>query len=295
VALGDKAFDGGESDVGYDEDCADDAPKATRALCIAAPLPADNATRTIPVPAWKQLPRGIDNALGQRVVKPLVAYSGGAFDVDSILSTAFTKGQAGQIVEITNWNGTPDDNAITIAFVGTNGLDDPDAGPPKWNGEDVWRPKSEIAGYPHYQGYVSGGILVSDTRLVGDEKLDISLLDSNGVAQTFRIQARLMARVGTLDKSHLSLTSYGRWDLAEALENRKTIVDFLAGPDPGDGGNFLNLTLNDQMNELFTAAADLPFTGSTLVDLSGDTQSPCSAISLALQTDAYPIKVARAQ
>ena len=296
VAFGDKSYDGGDDDVGFDEDCADDSPRLTRALCVAAPLPADNGTRAIPVPQWARLPGGIENALGQRVIKPLIAYSGGAFDVDVILSQAFSGGTAGQIVVLEDWNGLPDDNAITVAFVGTNGLDDPDAGPPRWDGTDVWRPKSDPSAYPHYQGYVSGGILVADTRGVGDEKLDIALTDSTGTQQTFHIQTRLMTRVGVLDQTHLSLTNYGRWDLAEALENRHDIARFLAGGDNTvDGGNGLFTTLDGEFEELFRGAADLPFTGSTEQDLGGDISAPCTAMSLALKAEAYPVKVAPAQ
>lgn len=288
VSLGGNPFDGGESDVGYDEDCSLDTSRTARALCVANEVP-NNDSRLIPSPPWTRLPGGIDNALGQRVVRPLQSLMSG-FDVDAIISSALSDGKAGELVVIEDWNGTGDDNELTITFVGALGLDpSADGGAPRWDGSDVWLPRSPVAVYPHFKGYVSGGQLVADTRGVGDERLDVNLVDSAGQTHQFLIQARLMSRAGTLDKTHLSLTSYGRWDLPEAKQDADAIAAFLSGdPDP-DGG--LHHALADQLPGLFDGAADLPFTGSTPADLNGNVSAPCSAISLALKAEAYPVRV----
>jgi hypothetical protein len=134
-------------------------------------------------------------------------------------------------------------------------------------------------------------VLVADTRDVGDEKLDINLVDSSGQTRTFRIQARLMTRVGRLDKTQLRLTSYGRWDLIDAKENATAIAAFLTGETDLDASVGAFATLNQELPGLFEAAADLPLTGSTPADLMGNVSAPCSAMSIALKAEAYPVRV----
>jgi hypothetical protein len=297
VELGSLRFDGGERDVGEDQDCSDrgwdgGAQKGQPVLCV--PLPIDRSVpRVIPIPNWVQSPGGVDNALGQRVVLPLLQFAGSSFDVDALLSGNFSAGRGGQLVKIERWNGLPDDDDIVLTYTGSHGLAQlPDGGAPpptRWDGTDVWEPTSSFDVYPHFTGYVAGGQLVVDTRGVGQEALDFSIPAGGGDPITFHITARLMSRVGTITPERLTLVSYGRWDLAEALDQSDAIAGVISGEPNADAGNATRMLLASELPGLLTGAADLPLVGNRPSKVNASI--PCAAISLALRAEAYPVRI----
>jgi hypothetical protein len=83
--------------------------------------------------------------------------------------------------------------------------------------------------------------------------------------------------------------SYGRWDLAEAIDQADEVVGFLTGEPRADAGNATRNLLACELPALFRGAADLPLVGNSSSRVNA--QLPCSAISLALRAEAYPIQV----
>ncbi len=290
VSLGAHAPDAGTYDIGRDQDCSPRAYRGLPTACTALPPDPVGDSGVVhliaPPPRWEALPGGVDNSLGQRVLVPLLKFAdstGQPFDVDAILSERLDAGLFGQIVQITDWNGLPDDPAITAVFGGADGTYLPDGGhlDPKWDGTDVWRPSSDLKHYPHFTGYVSGGQLVVDTRDSIVESIQVTLTDQSGLPHVFAIQGRQMVRVGELTQEHLTLVSYGRWDLADALAQTNEVAAFLSGDSNLDGG--IGGELANNLPPLFRAAADLPLGRAATVD------QPCTALSLALRAEAFPV------
>jgi hypothetical protein len=241
------------------------------------------------MPPWSPLPHGIDNSLGQRFIGPLVAFAKGVgmpVDVDALISQSLERGEFGALVVIDGWNGAPDDEQVLATFAGSRGLHKErptDPSPvPRWNGEDVWEPRSPTDHYPHMSGYVSGGTLVVDARSLGEEDSTLSI----GSAQDFVLQSQLVVRTARITPESLRLVTYGRVKFTDLLAQVPLLVKFLAGGqtcDSPDGTPGRILCLN--MPNLLRGAADLPAT---------EAPTPgrlCAAISVAAVADAFPAKM----
>ncbi len=268
-------------DVGYDQDCSTRADGGRPAWCVPYSQPPDDAILGGP---WWPLPHGVDNSLGQRVVAPLIAFGnsiGVAIDIDGTVTRSLQAGTFGEVVVVEGWNGTPDDADVTVSFIGSQGTG---GVPPTWQGNDVWIANAPVGTYLKFPGYVTGGVLVVDTRSVGEDDLTVTLPDRNGNPVSFQLAGRLTVRAATLTPEAMTLVSYGRWNLTDALAQVSTLVGFWAG-SPDDGGNAVAGILQSNLPDLFRAAADLPL---------GEASTPggrCAALSLAFRTEALPALV----
>ncbi len=282
LTLGSRPLPDGGYHAGLDQDCSL-REKGTPTACTPLEVPPQDGGYLVPVPPWVALPHGIDNALGTRVIGPLERAAQG-IDIDGLVSQALESGQAGQLVVVRGWNGLPDDDQVLVSFEGTDGTLLPDGGPnpvpPKWDGQDVWVPHGTPDSYPQYEGYVVGGTLVVDTRSAVQEGLSIALTDANGNRREFNFFARLISRVGTITPDSLELISYGRWDVADALDQVPLISDFLGTVSSGAGQ-----IVQSELPHLLIGAADLPIDFSPNPNPDG----PCTAISVALDAQAYRV------
>ena len=259
-------------DVGLDEDCSA-RPHGVPAWCLPTPPPATPAFITSP--DWAGLPDGIDNSLAQRVLAPLIAFSGGG-DVDGALSQTFESGQYGELIVVQDWNGTADDNDVTTRFLGSPGTVKQ---PPAWNGTDVWIPNAPVESYAAFKSYVAGGVLVADTRSIVEDDSTITL-EENGKPVIFTLAGRFMVRVATLTPKSMTMILAGRWNLDDALSQATPLSDFLANGDPVAQG-FIAASLPN----LLVGAADLPL---------GEAATPgvqCGAISFAVKAQAAPAHI----
>jgi len=215
---------------------------------------------------------GIDNSLAERAIAPLVSFAGGALDFDSVLSSGLEAGYYTELVVLDGWNGTPDDDEVLTSFIGSSGVA-PDSNPPRWDGSDTWIPNGRgYVDYPHYPSYVSGGVLVADTRSGGQ---DTSNIDLSVGGQTFTFSARFMVRVGRLAPDHLTLVTAGVWALSEAVSQVPVIAGFLANGNMG-----VQDVLDGNLPGLLSGAADISLTGGATPG------SPCAAISFGFVAEA---------
>jgi hypothetical protein len=284
-------------DVGFDQDCSTRAPSGLPAMCEPVFDPDVPPSQLIPLPAWAPLPHGIDNSLGQRFIAPLLAFArsfGRSVDVDALLSQALEQGTFGEIVVVDGWNGTADDDDVSATFVGSS--HGTQGSPPRWDGEDVWVPNSSADSYPHLKGYVSGGMLVVDSRGLGEEDSTFTIGSASAV-----LQSRLLVRAGAIAPSAMRMVTYGRINLADMLAQVPGLATFLsngqkcdmpgdartdAGTDAGTDPTNIAQILCATMPNLLRGAADLP---AGEVPTPGQ---PCEAISLAAVADAYRAKLA---
>jgi hypothetical protein len=265
--------------VGYDQDCSTRADGGLPALCLGYPNPGT----VVASPPWTPLPMGIDNSIGQRVQAPLVTFAqslGVHIDVDGAVSGLLETGKAGEIVILENWNGTPNDADVTATFVGTSGT----VGTPLWQGNDVWIANSAISIYPHFSAYIANGQLFVDTSSVGEDDLNVTLSDRQGLPVTFRLTGRLTVRAGSVTPDAMTLTTYGRWNLDDALAQVPNLVRLWAGSG-SDGGDPIGTTLGQGLTDLLRAAADLPLAGESIAP-PGRSLPRCAAISFAAQATA---------
>jgi hypothetical protein len=178
------------------------------------------------------------------------------------------------MIVLDNWNGTPDDADVTVTILGSNWRH---SEPPQWNGQDEWSPNAEVRAYTHYRGYVSQGVLVADTRNVGEDFVSIALNDPSGKPVDLDLATRLNVRVGRVTRDEMVLIQYGRWNLRDALAQVPFAVDVLAGSS--DGGS--QGILLGAIEVLLDQAADLPLGEAATPGV------PCGAISLASRAVAY--------
>jgi hypothetical protein len=267
----DQAFD-----QGLDLDCSP-RTEATGApvACIPPPLP-DPAKGAFPVTLepWVPLPHGIDNGLGLRVLGTLATLAktlGQSFDVDQTLSDDYEHGKTGELVVIDDWNGTPNDPNVHVRFAGSKGTE----APPNWDGKDRWIPNSAIDRYASFDAYVAEGVLVVDTRGIGEDDTTISVTDSNGNQYRFELKGRLMIRTGLLTQTSLTLYTAGRWNLADALQEHNALVALLA-----QGDSTVESILQPNLDRLLYAATDLPLGSNASAD------EPCRAISFGVRSTA---------
>jgi hypothetical protein len=269
-------------DVGLDLDCSARTGDATHTpgepvWCTAlAPFRGAIASPS----AWTPLAHGIDNALGQRMIEPLAHFAG--IDFDSVLSAGLENGSYTELVVVDGWDGTPNDNQVQTTFIGSPGTVGGQV--PVWDGNDYWIPNSNYNDYPHFPSYVSAGVLVADTRGVGEDVSNIALSVNN---QTFTFKPQLMVRVGVITPSHLRLTTAGRWSLVDAKQQVPVVATFLANAVSSDpnGAAGAKAFLENNLPGLFDGAADIP-----LGEQPTDGQ-PCGALSFGFVSDAEPARI----
>ncbi len=251
---------------------------------------------------------GRDTSLNAAVFDVLTAIPGFS---ESSLNDAIAKGQWSVLIEISDWNGLPDDAQVTAALKLSPGIHDKTK-PPTWEGADTWDVDTAsvdaITGAPlvvDHAAYVTGGTFVS-TRADG-ARLDL-LINGENFSVKFQqtvITARILSLGGasgdagadadadadatsgpTLDAAGdggSGAAPYqlvdgmiaGRWATADALQAIGGL------PDPISTGKLLcdpTSALGSTAVSLICDNADLP------VDSSLDrTGAPCTAISFAVR------------
>jgi hypothetical protein len=101
------------------------------------------------------------------------------------VNESIMNGQAGTLIEISNYNGLANDKAVNVGIVESRGLNDgsgcgttdPDGGlppyPPGWCGKDIWTvdPTGVIGDRPPYAATLSAGAYVTNHKLVINDPL----------------------------------------------------------------------------------------------------------------------------
>ncbi len=219
---------------------------------------------------------GVDNA-AENLFRLLLS-QGVALD-DTGLRTGIEAGQYGIVMQLSGYNGLPDDADVTLKVfnaVGVNG----DGGVPREDGQDQWTFDSDslIDGmFPAYfstRAYVAGGVLVADlVRLVVRARLPTgkgawSLLELE--VRSAHIVAHVGARAGagvSLERGHIA----GRMTLPSLLAQGQR------------SGACRDSGVYSVVKPIICAARDLP------LDPAKDGRDvPCDALSMGMGFDAVP-------
>jgi hypothetical protein len=261
------AYDTG---VGYNQDCSDRQPSGLPVLC--KPNFVDGG-----VP-WQAYPEGIDNALTQRMLGPLVvgaAQRGLNENLEQGIDDNFAKGGGGVLDIVYNWNGTPNDPKVSFRVVASIGT--VNAAIPKWDGSDEWiggadRPDPNLGqfeipdiNFATDSAYISNGVLFADLSFLDPAAADVF----NGKA-ALTVYLHNFKFIGTITQT--SITDMGAvalWSLDDALRAVPDLAGFLVACDP-----ILTDVLENDLPPLITGAADMP------LDPTAGPDQPCNAMSV---------------
>jgi hypothetical protein len=223
---------------------------------------------------------------------------------------AMHNGQYGLLIQITGYNGSMNDEQVTVALYASNGVAAPDGGTPapKHNGNDNWTVDP---------GYVMGGLGLIGTNCDSNNPAcmpqfaDTDAYVTNGVMVanlgtvplTFGSQPNIggavmllhdVLLVGTLVQTGISggdvgwgITNgsvSGRWETSELLSNLSTI------PDPKYPGSYFCGA--DPVYPLFKAGiCALQDIASDKSNDNSDPLAPCNALSMAFGFMAEPARL----
>jgi hypothetical protein len=270
-----------DTNVGYDLDCSDRKPTGLPVLCQAQLFDSG-------VPAWQVFPKGIDNAVAQRVLGPLnvASYQNNPdtfVSLDDRFTTQLEAGHGSVLTIVYNWNGTDDDPKVSVRLVSALGTTDGNA--PKWDGSDKWIAATAQADPDLHNdqiplvnsrtddAYVANGVLVVDYSFL---KPLINHIVNNGVA--LEVPLYDFHLVGQITKDSLLYSQgFGRWSLDSFQRELVNIAAFLSACDPTTF-----FVLKHKLPQIANGAADLP------VDVAAsDPTQPCTAISSTWAADAF--------
>ncbi len=176
---------------------------------------------------------------------------------------AMQDGQYGLLVQITGYNGTPNDEQVTVAIYASNGLAAPDGGKPApmHNGNDQWTVDPKYIGpaapvgtncdnnnalcvpsYSDGDAYVTNGVLVAN---LGEVPLTFGNQPNIGGAVMLLNDLLLVGTLvqtgisgGDVGWSIVNGSVSGRWETSDLLANLATIPDpmfpgsYFCGGDP---------------------------------------------------------------
>lgn len=232
---------------------------------------------------------GVDNQV-LKVAGPLAANFGTDIDRISRIDEFIKVGRAGLLLHIAGWDGTPNDDNLTVGFIASPGLYDhtgceatpppdggfgPEGGPPyvpRWCGKDKWAydpaftsnvVERIIAPARAVPAYVVDGVLSFQTELLplffGEVLLNV---------RSARVAGNLLK---SGDKVTLTNAVVG---------GRATPQDFFGG--------FALVVLTTSMNERFCRRPEFEIFRQTLCDnldlpSEGGASAPCGEISLGFQ------------
>ena len=267
-----------DTNVGYDLDCSDRKPRGLPVRC--KPYSASASGQT----PWEVYPEGIDNALTQRLLGPLLvqAAAAGIPPLDKGIDAKIASGGASAAYIIYNWNGTPNDPKVSFRVVTTLGT--VDGKPPKWDGSDRWiageaRPDPNLGqyeipddGFATDTAYVAGGVIVADLSFLNPAEAYV--VNNNAILE---VSMHHFVFSGQITKEELKYASVSaRWGLDDILAAVPDLANYLAGCDA-----FIAGILVKKLPLLAKQAADMP------LDDSASPDQPCSALSLSYGADAY--------
>jgi hypothetical protein len=218
------------------------------------------------------------------------AASAGTTQVDQGLSA----GQYSLLLEISNYNGTPNDPRVTVNFFVSNGLNrDADGGipMPKFDGTDRWTidPSSlQDQGFRDDNAYVANSVVVANMpkpipiafgarSYLGGATMELSDAVIEG-------QLTLRPIAGGTGVALVGGTIAGRWPTGQLLSTLASIPEeggFLCGSDPSayNKGTYI------VFKAVVCAAADI-----TAIQREDNASplAPCDAISVGMQFTAVP-------
>lgn len=268
-----------DPNVGYDLDCSDRQPLGLPTRCQMQ-VPDGGGI------AWQVFPRGIDNALTQRVLGPLNVGSARANPttfkpLDQIFTEQLEAGHGSVLTVVYHWNGTPDDPRVSVRIV--SGLGVVGGAAPRWDGTDKWiaatasadpdQPSSQVPQVNSRtdDAYVAGGVLVVDYSFL--KPLYNNIVNNGATLQVPLYDFHMVANITPERLDYAQ--AFGRWRLDDFLGKLDALADFLSGCD-----NATRYALKRKLPELALGAADLP------LDDSEPATSPCAAISATWAADA---------
>lgn len=167
VDFGERRADWSSADysTGIDQDCSS---REDGGLPDCKP---HNAAST-----WSALPHGIDNAFATQVLAPIAenAFDAGAVMLSTSISDAFAAGRDGLLIEVEQWNGQSDDQAVSVSLYPSRGPTS--HGTPTFAIDESWDvyPNDKIS---TSNAYVASGTLVAD---FGNGENDVWLRASSG-------------------------------------------------------------------------------------------------------------------
>jgi hypothetical protein len=204
----------------------------------------------------------------------------GGIITEAKFNSALASGLSGALIQISNYNGGPDDTAVTVTIYASQGFTGyPDASP-KLDGTDKWiiDPGSASGQYFTDNAYVSGYTLVATA-------LNFPIIIGSLATQPVTIHLDEGVIRAQLDMSGGKLNSIttgvlgGRWDPAKFLPSLQSV------PDPLIPGNHLcgdaDITYQIFKKDI-CAATDINRSAS------GDQSGACNSVSMGLGFEAVP-------
>lgn len=260
--------------------------------CTCQGGPTSCLNKAAPTAPACDLPEGVDNA-GGALYKAIAAQAKSIAKYDIDPSGPIQRGRATLILQLADWNGTPNDSNVVLGLLysfGTDGSQDagdgfwsPEAGtiPPKRDGNDVWTydPDSLPGGVPRIEdraAYVRDGVLVGRFS-----SMALALGAVRFVIQDVIITGKLVpfAQGGT---QLLEGVIQGR----DSAEDILTQFQMFRSPNPP----FDNLCRDEP---IYAALRDNVCKELDIRKAPGDDNKglPCDAVSLAFAYTAIPAKL----
>jgi hypothetical protein len=215
----DFGFDAGTSStIGYDLDqvytCCDGGPESCKPA-VAAATHCDDVS-------------GRDNSGGQ-LLASLSLVDPSQFTTATI-SQRLQDGTYSILLQVTGYNGTPNDTQVIAALYGSDGIEN-DAGA-LWNGSDQWTVDQAFVVNPTAMPYLpvdfDTAAYVADGTLVMHVTFPISLGTTNTNTFTITLTAGVLtAHLAAAGNGTWSLTGgniAGRWNISELLSSLQTVT-----------------------------------------------------------------------
>jgi hypothetical protein len=210
---------------------------------------------------------------------------------DQAISARIAAGQYSVLVQVTDYNGQPNDTQVTASLYASEGIEAAgDAGPPpaRWDGTDVWTIDARfVLGSPdagpllpaHFDphAYVSGGVLVMH--------LDFPIALAFASDQTVTLDLTggvIAARVAAVGPGAWRLADgqvAGRWNVSSVLASLQALT--FAGQTICPGS-----MLYAQLKQHICAAADIATSPG-----SDNRGAPCDALSIGFGFTADPARL----
>jgi hypothetical protein len=154
----------------------------------------------------------------------LAGFDGGVITEDKF-NSALASGESGAILEVSNYNGQPDDGKVTVTIYASLGYQGyPDASP-LHTGSDKWLidPGSISGKYSVSDAYVAGGVLVATG-------LNFPIVVGSTLTQPVTIQLddgviRAELQMNGTNLTGINGTLGGRWDPAKFLPSLQVVPD----------------------------------------------------------------------
>jgi hypothetical protein len=243
---------------------------------------SDSCTRPNGEPRACDDPNGIDNYARRifETINALPTGEDGGFITEAKLNVALQTGLSGALIQVSQYNGLPNDGEVTVTVFGSVGYANyPTA--PAFDGGDKWNidPTSASLKYQTNNAYVANNTLVAS--------LDFPIIIGSAVTQPVYIQLHSGLIVANLETNDAGVVTKmtgqlgGRWSPQDFLPSLQVV------PDPISPGSYLcgsDGTYQILKNIICTNL-------DVNEDPANDGTGACNAVSMGLGFVALPAQV----